>query len=119
MHKVAAGRRLRPCLVCARPSLGNYCPEHEPTVDEAERNARNPYRQAYKDPAYAKHRQHAFERQRGRCGKCGVELQPGLWQADHIVPLSKGGSNDVTNLLCVCIPCHKAKTRQDRNTPKG
>lgn len=114
-HRVGSGRP-RPCLVCGRPSQGNYCAQHEPTVDEALRNARNPYRQAYKDPQYAKNRQHAFERAHGKCQRCGVVLQPGEWQCDHILSISKGGTNDITNLAILCTPCHLSKTAQDRRT---
>lgn len=87
---------------------------HSPELDEAERNARNPYRQHYKDAQYARNRQHRFERAHGKCEMCGTYLMPGLWQCDHIVPVSRGGSNDITNLQVLCRPCHLAKTRQDR-----
>lgn len=29
--------------------------------------------------------------------------------ADHVVPLSRGGSNDRDNLVCCCIPCNSSK----------
>lgn len=32
------------------------------------------------------------------------------WDADHIVPVIEGGSNDLTNLRTLCIPCHAAET---------
>lgn len=32
---------------------------------------------------------------------------------DHIVPLSKGGSDDEANIQCLCDPCHEAKTAKD------
>jgi 5-methylcytosine-specific restriction protein A len=32
---------------------------------------------------------------------------------DHIVPLSKGGSNDEANLRPLCRDCHADKTRAD------
>lgn len=117
LHKVG-GLRPRPCLVCGRASQGNYCPQHRPEVDEAERNARNPYRRAYKDAQYAKNRQHRFERARGRCEACGIHLEVGKWECDHLVPIKDGGTNDITNLRVLCRPCHAIKTRQDRNRGK-
>lgn len=41
-------------------------------------------------------------------GHCvvGVEL-------DHITPISKGGTNDETNLQFLCAECHRAKTARD------
>lgn len=111
---LTGGKRPRPCLVCARPSQGNYCPEHEPKVDEQLRNAKNPYRRAYKDQQYARNRQHRFERARGRCEICQVALIAGEWECDHVVTIKNGGTNDITNLRVLCKPCHRKKTRQDR-----
>lgn len=117
LHKQGSGR-LRPCLVCARPSQGNYCAAHEPTVDEAARNERNPYRKHYRDPAYARNRQHRFERARGRCEACGVHVETGEWECDHLIPLRQGGTHDITNLRVLCIACHRAKTAEDRSRPR-
>lgn len=116
-HKTGSGR-LRACLVCGRPSQSNYCQMHEPKVDEVERNARNPYRRNYKDPQYAKNRQHRFERAHGKCEGCGITLQPAEWECDHLVALRDGGTNDITNLRVLCKPCHQRKTRSERNSRK-
>lgn len=116
-HKTGSGR-LRPCLVCGRPSQGNYCVLHEPTIDENERNARNPYRRKYRDPEYAKNRQHRFERAHGKCEACGLPLMPAEWECDHLIPLRDGGTNAVENLRVLCKPCHQRKTRLERNSRK-
>lgn len=101
-------------MVCGRPSATNFCTIHEPTVDEALRDQRNPYRRKYRDPAYAKNRQHRFERARGRCENCGIHLETGEWECDHLIPISRGGSHGIENLRVLCIPCHRAKTAADR-----
>jgi len=41
-----------------------------------------------------------------RCAYCGCE---GPLQADHRVPLSRGGSNDITNILPACGLCNQRK----------
>jgi len=35
------------------------------------------------------------------CGRSNIELH-----VHHVTPLSKGGNNDVSNLMTVCIDCH-------------
>lgn len=112
-HLVGSGRP-RPCLVCGRPSQGNFCAAHLPEIDEAERNARNPYRQAYKSQEYAHARQHRFERAHGRCESCGIHLLPGDWECHHVIAIKNGGTNDITNLRILCRPCHKIITAQER-----
>lgn len=32
---------------------------------------------------------------------------------DHIVPLANGGTDDDTNIQCLCGPCHTEKTAED------
>lgn len=41
-----------------------------------------------------------------RCLKCGKE---GKMSVDHVVPLSKGGSNWITNIQPLCFPCNASK----------
>lgn len=43
---------------------------------------------------------------RNRCAYCGVE---GPLHADHRVPLSRGGSNSIDNILPACAPCNMSK----------
>jgi 5-methylcytosine-specific restriction endonuclease McrA len=127
-HLTGSGR-MQPCMVCSRPSMGRYCAAHEPKVDEALRNARNPYRRAYTSNEYRVNRQHRYERARGKCERCGIEVGPGQWQCDHIVSArmweSKklpGSPNQISNLQILCtVPradskggCHGMKTRSDR-----
>jgi 5-methylcytosine-specific restriction endonuclease McrA len=37
------------------------------------------------------------------CSYCGT---PGPSQIDHIKPLTKGGTNSITNLVRACQPCN-------------
>ncbi len=34
-----------------------------------------------------------------------------MWEADHVVPLAEGGTNDLENYRTLCIPCHREQTR--------
>ena len=43
------------------------------------------------------------------------------WQADHILPRIRGGTNELTNLRTLCVPCHKQETARlaaDRATKR-
>lgn len=42
----------------------------------------------------------------------GKFLMMDQWQADHIVPRVRGGSNDLSNLRTLCVPCHKGVTAE-------
>lgn len=44
----------------------------------------------------------------GRCVYCGEPLENG-WHVDHMIPLAKGGSNELANLAPACGPCNEAK----------
>ena len=48
-----------------------------------------------------------------KCGHCQQQLSS-TYEVDHIVPLYKGGSNDLTNLVSLCPNCHRNKTAMDR-----
>lgn len=42
------------------------------------------------------------------CTYCGTDISED-WHVDHIVPLSRGGSNWPDNLQCLCAPCNLSK----------
>ena len=42
----------------------------------------------------------------GTCAHCGSE---GKLHVDHILPLSRGGSNELENLQMLCAPCNQSK----------
>jgi 5-methylcytosine-specific restriction enzyme A len=82
-------------------------------------------------------RRNVEKRDRGVCAACGCDtaklnrvlahafgwkraafekllgFKPGqsYWEADHVVEVVRGGTDDLSNLQSLCCPCHKAKTR--------
>lgn len=40
-----------------------------------------------------------------------------LWDMDHVVPICLGGKHEKANLWTLCMPCHKAKTAEERKNP--
>jgi 5-methylcytosine-specific restriction endonuclease McrA len=57
-----------------------------------------------------------FARDRYRCQYCGrtaADLRPReSLTRDHLVPLSRGGTNDWTNVVTACSPCNTRKGNQ-------
>jgi hypothetical protein len=50
-------------------------------------------------------RQRIFERDDFTCQYCGEAAGC----ADHVVPLSRGGTNEEDNLVACCLPCNSSK----------
>ena len=55
-----------------------------------------------------------LKRDEGRCVLCGASGRDGVrLEVDHIVPRSKGGSNEPVNLQTLCAPCNRGKSNRD------
>lgn len=52
-------------------------------------------------------RSEIYERDRGLCRYCGTADGP--FHVDHVVPVIKGGSDDVSNLALACQGCNLSK----------
>jgi len=44
-----------------------------------------------------------------QCTYCGCNLTPETVTADHKIPLSRGGSNDISNITIACVSCNCSK----------
>lgn len=51
-----------------------------------------------------------FKRDNFRCVFCGATSKQTQLQVDHIIPVSKGGSNDLNNLQTLCWECNRGKS---------
>lgn len=51
----------------------------------------------------------ALKRSGGVCACCGKKLTTKTMTMDHIIPLSRGGSNEPENLIALCPECNKQK----------
>ncbi len=50
------------------------------------------------------------------CARCGKKLRKADVDVDHIIPQSKGGSNNIYNLQCMCKTCNRSKGNDMDNT---
>lgn len=56
---------------------------------------------------WAELREIVFERDNYICSYCGK--RGGKLECDHIIPITKGGSNKLSNLTTACIKCNRSK----------
>ena len=54
-------------------------------------------------------RNNVYEKTKGKCALCGKFVRFDLFTIDHIIPLAKGGTNDIENLQCTCKHCNAMK----------
>jgi len=55
-----------------------------------------------------------FKRDGFQCAYCGKSPPEIILEVDHVEPKSKGGNDDINNLLTACFDCNRGK----RNIPK-
>lgn len=49
-----------------------------------------------------------LEYQGARCARCNADVRSS-YAIDHVIPLSKGGTNWPSNLQILCVPCNGSK----------
>lgn len=54
-------------------------------------------------------RDKVFKRDGYRCVRCGASNKEKRLEVDHIIPISRGGTNDMDNLQTLCWECNKDK----------
>lgn len=50
-----------------------------------------------------------YAEQEGRCFWCREALSDD-YHRDHVIPVSKGGTNDIRNIVLACAPCNVRKS---------
>ena len=62
-----------------------------------------------RQPIPRKLRHEVFKRDGYRCRECGASKEETSLEIDHIVPVAKGGTNDIDNLQTLCRECNRMK----------
>ncbi|WP_411292900.1 HNH endonuclease [Streptomyces sp. CBMA123] len=97
------------CLVggCIRTTVRDgRCTEHQlrkPWANSSRRNRGT-------IPGWSRIRLRVLYRDRKTCYLC---QSTGANEVDHIVPVARGGTHDLTNLAAVCSACHRQKTQRE------
>ena len=63
------------------------------------------------NPVTKNQRERIFKRDVGRCSLCGKRENLSI---DHIIPVSKGGSSDDSNLRTLCMDCNNKKGNREQ-----
>jgi 5-methylcytosine-specific restriction endonuclease McrA len=109
LAKKAADRKANPATFKAR-----YKRWSEANPEHVLANIRR--REARKKAAVGHHTgaeiKNLFKQQGGRCAYCRVALKRG-YHADHIIPISRGGSNWISNIQLTCSDCNHRKWAKD------
>jgi len=56
-----------------------------------------------------------FKRDSFTCQYCGKSAPDVVLEVDHVKPKSKGGGNEVTNLITSCFDCNRGKGKRELN----
>jgi 5-methylcytosine-specific restriction endonuclease McrA len=59
-----------------------------------------------REPIPIEVQQYVWRRDNGRCVKCGSQIK---LEFDHIIPISRGGSNTARNIQLLCERCNRSK----------
>lgn len=54
-----------------------------------------------------------FKRDSFKCQYCGKSAPEVVLEVDHIVPVSKGGDNEMFNLVTACFDCNRGKSNRE------
>ena len=63
---------------------------------------------------YRKNKHVLFGKQEGRCGGCEMDFPFKVFEVDHMIPRSRGGSDHMDNLQLLCSHCNRVKGANDQ-----
>jgi 5-methylcytosine-specific restriction protein A len=92
------------------------CPDHV-KVAWADSKRRDLTDSRYRGARGVRRAHFVIDKADGICHVCGLG---GADQADHVIPLSEGGADDLSNLAPIHrIPCHREKTANEAARARG
>ena len=108
----------KPKRPCSMNGCGRLCENGEQYCSEHKQAANKHYNQYQRDPTSNKRYGRTWKRIRDRyikahplCEECQKNGRfVAAEEIHHILPLSRGGDNDVSNLMSLCKSCHSRIT---------
>lgn len=100
-------RAARVCSYIGCPEVvigGNYCPAHQPAPWATSTRAKA------RPIGWAKIRARVLRRDRNTCVYCEAPAT----EVDHVVPVSRGGTHALDNLVAACSQCNAEKNIRER-----
>ncbi len=70
-----------------------------------------------RDPIPPAFRHEVFKAANYKCQECGITKEQRPLEVDHIVPVTQGGSDELSNFQALCVVCNRAK--QNRSWHAG
>ena len=100
-------------------SLINICDKHIRTYINKRGDALWQHRASESGYISGSSRYNILKRAKYRCELCGAHEEQIALHVDHIVPRSKGGSDDLSNLQALCMTCNTNKRAEDDTDFRG
>lgn len=57
-------------------------------------------------------RENVFMRDKGKCQYCARKITRAEFTYDHVLPRSRGGKTEWTNVVCSCVSCNQKKSHR-------
>ena len=77
------------------------------------------HRQFSNDAISGSVRYEVLKRAKSKCELCGISSKEKSLDIDHIIPRTKGGTNDISNLQALCYTCNRQKNNKDDTDFRG
>ncbi len=130
---LVADWRKKKCVVCneafiaKKRSQSHCCKECVKTTQSKRSRGENNYfyingnsrlKRFYRGDDWGEARRAVYRRDKWRCRLCGVHCQRKTIQCHHIIPYKQGGTNEMSNLVTLCVYCHPKAERNVRHFNK-